>query len=376
MMERKNATTLVFLGFTAVSLYLCYLLFRPYLTPILFALVIAIVFYPLHRYTQRICRGPTLGALMSTLATLLLTVVPLTFLLLALSNELTNLYHGLTVKSAGSGGVIAYLLRGSERITAWASRYMPVQDIDVRAVVLSRLENISSSLLHYGANLVGNLFSLATSTVIALIVLFFLFRDGERLLSRLMAMLPSGQDRVSELLDRVKATVATTFYGGFAIGALQGTLTGLSFWALGIDSPILWGMAAAVFSLVPFFGSAIVWVPASIVLLFTGHPAKGIILLVLGTTVIGTVDNILRPIIIHKRVRLHPVLVFFSILGGLQVFGVLGLFVGPVILSVTAALLEMVQKDAAGQSVRPASDKSPDVQAGPAPGKASSQGGG
>src|SRR5262249_3076913 len=140
MMEKKNATTLVSLGLTAVSLYLCYLLFRPYLTPILFALVIAMVFYPLHRYTQRICRGPTLGALISTLATLLLTAVPLTFLLLALSNELTNLYHGLTVKSAGAGGVLAYLLRGSERITAWAGRYLPVQGIDLRAMVLSRLE--------------------------------------------------------------------------------------------------------------------------------------------------------------------------------------------------------------------------------------------
>src|SRR5215831_994727 len=330
MMEKKNSANLLFLGITVFALYLCYLLFRPYLTPILFAFVMAIVFYPLQRYTRRIGRGPTLGALISTLATILLIVAPLTFLLLALSNELSSLYHDLSVKSAESGGIIPYLLRSSDQMTAWSNRHFPIPGIDLRAMVLSKLETLSSSLLHLGANLVSNLFSLVINAVIALVVLFFLFRDGERLLTGLMATLPSDQYRVSELLAGVKATVATTFYGGFAIGALQGTLTGLSFWALGIDSPILWGVAAAVFSLVPFFGSAIVWAPASIALLFTGHPVKGIILLVLGTSVIGTVDNILRPIIIHKRVRLHPVLIFFSILGGLQLFGVVGVFVGPV----------------------------------------------
>lgn len=363
MMDRKNAANLLLLGMTAAALYVCYLLFRPYLTPIVFASMIAIVFYPLHHHTQRISRSPTLAALISTLATLLLTVVPLTFVLLALSNELTDLYHGLAVRSAESGGVTAYLLRGSERLSAWASRRFSIPGIDLHAMVLNRLETISSSLLHLSASLVGNLFSLVVNSVIAVIVLFFLFRDGERIVSKLTAALPLSEDRASELGNRIQQTVVTNFYSSFAVGGLQGTLTGLSFWALGIDSPVLWGVVTGVCSLVPFVGSATVWVPASIVLMFTGHPIKGIILLGLGIAVIGTVDNIVRPLILHKRVRLHPVLILFSILGGLQLFGVLGLFLGPVILSITAALLLMVEKDVAGQTADIPSTGPSDVHA-------------
>src|SRR5262249_34851637 len=136
MMEKKTAANLLLLGMTAAALYVCYLLFRPYLTPIVFASMIAIVFYPLHHYTQRISRSPSLRALISTLATLLLTVVPLSFLLLALSNELTDLYHDLAARSAESGGVIAYFLRGSERLSAWASKRFSVPGIDLHAIVL------------------------------------------------------------------------------------------------------------------------------------------------------------------------------------------------------------------------------------------------
>jgi predicted PurR-regulated permease PerM len=356
MMERKNAANLFLLGITAVALYLCYRLFRPYATPILFSSVIAIVFYPLHRYMRRFFRSPSLSAFISTLVTLLLSVVPLTFLLLALSHELTTLYQNLTARSAESGGAIAYLLRSFERLTSWATSRLSIPGIDLHGIVLSRLENISSSLLHFGASLVSNALSLVVNAVFALIVLFFLFRDAESALSKVMAALPLDEKRANELRSRIQATVVTNFYGSFVIGALQGTLTGLTFWTLGIDSPVLWGVATAVCSLIPFFGSATIWLPASIALLLTGHPVKGIILVGMGTVVIGTVDNIVRPLIIQRSVRLHPLLVLFSILGGLQLFGIPGLFVGPVILSVTAALVPMLQKDIVGTPEEISSD--------------------
>ncbi len=345
MMERKNAATLLIAGATAVALYVCYLLFRPYLTPILFASVIAIVFYPLHRSVQKTLRNPSFGAIISTLVTLLLTVVPLTFLLLAVSNELGGLYQALAVRSAGAGGMIAYLVHGAESVVSWAGKYFPIPPVDLRGVLLSRLETTSTSLLRFGASLASNLFSFAVNAAITLVVLFFLFRDGESAVSKLMAALPLDQQRASELRSRISSTMMANVYGSLAVGALQGTLTGLSFWALGLGSPALWGVATGVLSLVPIFGSALVWVPASIWLLLTGHYVKAAILLGLGVAVIGTVDNVVRPLIIHRSLRLHPILVLFSLLGGVQLFGVLGLFIGPVILSVTAALLGMLQED-------------------------------
>jgi len=344
-MDRKTTSKMVLAALTAAALYACFLLFRPYVTPVLFASVVAIVFYPLHKYMRRAVHNKTMCALLSTLITVLLTVVPLLFLLLAISNELTGLYQSLAAKSAGAGGMVPYLMQGSERLGLWVTQHFSLPAIDLRSVLLSRLENLSSSLLHFSASLLSNTFALTVDVLIALIVLFFLFRDGDRFVSKLMEFVPMDSDRIAELQLRVTSTVSTNFYGNFVVGALQGTLAGISFWALGIDSPVLWGIATAVVSLIPFVGTAIVWAPAAIVLLLTGHIWKGVILLGLGMAVIGTIDNVLRPLIVHKGVRLHPIFLFFSFLGGVRLFGVLGLFVGPVIVSVAAALLEMFRQD-------------------------------
>lgn len=345
MINERRASKLVIAGLTVAAVYACFLLFRPYVTPVVFALVGVIVFYPLHNWMRRAFRNRTAHALVSTLISLLLTVVPLVFLFVAISNELTGLYKFLAAKSAGVGGIVPYLLQGSQRLSSWASQHFSIPAPDLRGVLLTRIESISSTLLHFSASLVSNIFTLSADALIALLVLFFLFRDGERLLSRIMEALPMDPDRISELQNRITSAVSTNFYGNFVVGALQGTVAGISFWILGIDSPVLWGIVTAVVSVIPFVGTALVWAPAALALLLTGHVWKAIILLGLGMAVIGTVDNIVRPIIVQKGVRVHPILVFFSLLGGVRLFGALGLFVGPVIVSVTAALLQMFKQD-------------------------------
>ena len=345
MIDRKNFATLLLVGMTTVALYASYLLFRPYATPILFACVIAIVFYPLHRQVVRLTVHRNASAALSTVLTLLLSAVPLALLLIAVSNELANLYHTLAARNGHSGTVVASLLSALERVVTWARSHIPLPQVDVQQVLLHRLEGLSTSLFTLGATLVSNAFSFMVDAVIAVVILFFLFRDGESAVAKMMVSLPFPQERLAELRARISSTVVANFYGGVAIGALQGTLTGIAFWALGLDSPVLWGVVAGLFSLLPMLGTALVWVPAAIVLAFTGHLAKGVILLAFGAAVIGTVDNFVRPLILRDRVRLHTVIVFFALLGGLQLFGILGLFVGPVIVSVAAALLTMLKED-------------------------------
>ena len=345
MIERRNASTLVLLVAVAVAFYACYFLFRPYATPILFACVIAIIFQPVHSRISSIFHGRNLSAVISTLLTVLLCVVPLTFLLLAVSKEIADLYHSISNRSGGARGIIAYLIHSLERIIAWGGQRFGLPQVNVQQMVLHRLEGLSGSLTRLGALLVANAFSFLVNAIIATVILFFLYRDGDVAVSNIMAFLPFRQDRMEELRNRITSTIVANFYGGVAVGALQGTLTGLTFWVLGLDSPVLWGVVTGFLSLIPMVGSAGVWAPASIVLLVTGHVVKGIILVIVGSLIIGTVDNIVRPLIVRKSVRLHTLLVFFALLGGLQAFGVLGLFVGPVILSVTAALLGMLQQD-------------------------------
>jgi predicted PurR-regulated permease PerM len=354
VIERRNAATALLIGAVAVALYACYLLFRPYATPILFACVVAIIFHPVHSWIRRTFPRRNVSASISTILTLLVFVLPLAFLLVAVSNELADLYHSISTKSGGAKGIILSMLQGLERIIASIGRHFSLPQVDLQQVLLRRLEGLSSSLARLGATLVSNAFSFIVNAVIGIVILFFLYRDGDGAVSKVMAALPFRQEQSEELRRRISSTVVANFYGGVAVGVLQGTLTGLTFWALGLDSPVLWGVVTGLFSLVPMVGSATVWVPASIVLLLTGHFAKGILLLIIGTAIIGTVDNFVRPLIVGKSVHLHTVFVFFALLGGLRLFGVSGLFVGPVILSVTAALLAMLQQDlASGNRLEP-----------------------
>ena len=359
MTAKRDTATLFLAGITAAMLYVCYLLIRPYATPILFAAVIAIIFYPLHRRLQQVIRSRNLSAAISTAATFVLSIVPLTFLLVAVSHELSDLYHSLQTRSADAGGVLPYLLHGAEKIVSWANRYFALPPVDLHDALARRLESASTELMRLGASLVSNVFAFVVKSVIALVILFFFYRDGEKSLGELMTALPLPKDQLSELQSRVTSTVTANFYGGVAVGVLQGTLTGLTFWALGIDSPVLWGVVTGFLSLVPVVGSALVWGPAAIVLALTGHLGKAAILAGMGMAVIGMVDNIVRPLIIHRSVRLHTVFVLFALLGGVQLFGVLGLFVGPVILSVTAALVTMLHDDLAGNKQTSAVAKPP-----------------
>jgi predicted PurR-regulated permease PerM len=133
-------------------------------------------------------------------------------------------------------------------------------------------------------------------------------------------------------------------YGGLAVAAAQGTLTGLAFGFLGLSAPILWALVAALASLVPVVGSALVWGPAAILLFLSGHWIKGVILLAWGAAIVAQVDAVVRPYVIGAHVKVHTLMVFFSLLGGVEAFGIVGIFIGPVVLSVSMAVLDMLRK--------------------------------
>jgi predicted PurR-regulated permease PerM len=180
--------------------------------------------------------------------------------------------------------------------------------------------------------------------------LFFLFRDGRLMLAHTAAMVPLNAEQVQRLYNGIGNSIIANVYGCVAVGAAQGSLAGLAFWVLGLNSPVLWGLVTALFSLIPIVGSPAVWGPAVIILLAGGHWWKGLILLGWGVAVISQVDNLVRLYVISERVKLHSLLVFFALLGGVKAFGIMGLFIGPVVLSITLVLLEMLQEANAERS--------------------------
>ena len=344
-MVRKRVTVIFLTAMTAVALYFCYLLFQPFLKPLLSAVVIAVVFFPVHERIHKVLRSPSFAALASTIIVLLLIIVPAVAIILAIKEEVAGLYQLIDEKSSESGGLSPYVSQLLERPIQWIGRFVDLSKFDLRASLLGRLREVSSFLVAEGWMIVGGVTTFILNSVITLFTLFFLFREGRSMRRRAAAILPLSSEQVEKLFGGVENTIIGTVYGGLAVAAVQGALVGLALWVFGVPSPVLWGVIASFFALLPVVGTAAVWVPAAIYLLATGSWVKAVILAAWGIFIVGTIDNLLRPYLISGRVQMHTLLIFFAVFGGVNVFGFLGLFIGPVILAVTLTLLRLLRDE-------------------------------
>jgi len=340
---RKQAAAICLLSLAAVSLYLCYLIARPFLGPIVIALMLAIVFYPLHSRALRFVHNPSGAAALSTTLVLLIVTIPIVLLGISVSGELRGVVQSLREQSGSQGSLSPFLSHLSESLMKHLGNYVNLSQLDPHAVLLRWAEQASRSLFSVGATVVTNLVSFVMDSVVAFFSLFFFFREGKSIRQGLSEILPLSTDQTERLLMGISDTLIANLYGGIAVGAAQGILAGVSFWFLGLSAPILWALVTALASLVPIFGSALVWGPASIWLLLSGHWVKSLILFAWGAAVVGQIDVIVRPYVVSAHVKVHTLLVFFALLGGVKLFGIIGIFVGPVILSITLVVLDMLR---------------------------------
>jgi predicted PurR-regulated permease PerM len=188
---------------------------------------------------------------------------------------------------------------------------------------------------------------MVVSFVFIIFATFLLFRDGARIVRRIPDLLPFERARSEAMLTRIQDVIYASVYGVLVIAFLQGALCGLMFWMLGIPSAALWGMVTILTGVLPVVGAAAVWIPGTVYLLAIGHWGKAIVLAIWGTAVISAVDNFLRPKLVGGRVGLSELVIFFALLGGLQVFGVLGIVLGPVLFAVAASILDVLSDEEA-----------------------------
>ena len=344
-MERKQAATAIFLVvLVIIALYFCFLIIRPFFSPIFLALMLAIVFHPVHIRIQARLRNRSTGALFSTILVLFAFLVPVIGLGIIVSRETSNLYRLLNERSTEQGGWNPYVMHGLQRVLSWVGRYIDLSNFDLRGSVLRWLEQISRYLFSWGAQIFSNFIAFVADAVIAFFTLFFFFREGSEAKEHVAVVLPLSRVQVERLFTGISNSIVANVYGVLAVGVSQGILAGIGFWVLGLPSPVLWGMVTALFSLVPIIGSAAVWGPAAIVLAVGGHWVKALILLGWGAGVVSQADNVVRPYVISERANLNTLAVFFALLGGVKAFGLIGLFVGPVALSFTLVVLEMLRE--------------------------------
>jgi predicted PurR-regulated permease PerM len=347
--KKLNASpsALFLLALLLGALVLGFWLFRPFLQPFAFATVIGIGFYPLHVGISRMVRGPNQSALLSTLTVLLIIVLPAVLIASSAGTELIKAARYLNGRSTQEGGAANYLGNAQQSVLHWLGRYVDVEALRLEDT-LSNLPSLASKfLLAAGTGLVAGLAGFAGDAILTFLILFFVFRDGPTASHSVTAMLPLSAEQATRLLSGIRDSIVANLYGIVAVGFAQGLLTGIACAVLRVPSAMLLGLAAAVCSLVPIVGTMLVWLPSAIYLMVTGHLWQGIALILWGALVVGTVDNIIRPLVIGSKVELHPLLLLFSLLGGLQVFGFIGIFVGPVVISVIAALIKILREELA-----------------------------
>ncbi len=332
-----QARWIAVLAVTALALYLCWLMLRPFVGVLAWAIVLVIVFYPVHhRLRSRIGR-PGLSALVSCVLVVLLAVLPLTVLTVAVAEELSAAVPNLPSQISSVMNPETSVLG---RVSEWIQGRFGIDTSRSQQFMADQLQRSSQFLLGLSLNLAGNIATGIVKAFFVLFTMYYLFKDGDKIVARLPAALPLSQEQSEALITRTREVVSASVYGIVVIASLQGLLGGLAFWILRIPSPLLWAVLMTFVCMIPVLGSFLVWLPLSIYLMVNGHWTKAILLIIWGTLVISTIDNFLRPKWMKNQTRLHELLVFFSVLGGISIFGLLGIVLGPVVLAITLGLLQ------------------------------------
>src|SRR5271165_3846367 len=343
----SKRTTVIFLSvLLLIALALSFVITRSFLKPFAFAIILAVVCYPAHeRLLRWNKRRAGSSALLSTVLLILLFGVPSFIIALLAANEALEAARYLSRRSVEEGGVTTMVMTIADRPIRYFGHWVDLSKYDFRAMISSNAQKASVWLVGFGANVLSGVARFVVDSLITFVVVFFLFRDGAQWAYRAGTLLPLSPEQVARLYKNISDTIIANVYGILSVGVVQGTLTGIAMWFLGMPSSLLLGLAAGFASIIPVVGSALIWAPVAIYLLVTGSIWKGVFLLVWGVVVVSAIDNVIRPLVVGGRVELHPLVLLFFIFGGVEAFGFLGLFLGPVVASVLAALFDILREE-------------------------------
>jgi predicted PurR-regulated permease PerM len=259
--------------------------------------------------------------------TIVVLFLPLTLLLSLVINESIDLYQTV---SQGS------LIGKVQNVAGWLQNttlqpYLESVRENWTAYAGSAAKTVSIFLFNNLKTFTGNSLRFIFQLFIMFYSMYFFFKDGTRFLKKLMHLSPLGDKYEEMLCQRFTSTTKATLKGTFIVGGIQGTLGGILFWLTGVEGALVWAIIMIALSIIPAIGSSPIWLPAGIIMLALGNIWQGLIILLVGLLLISTIDNLIRPILVGKNSQMHPLIVLFSTLGGIFIFGISGFIIGPVI---------------------------------------------
>lgn len=320
--------------------YLSYLILKPFLSAIMWAIVLTVVFYPLYNYIQKRLRWKPLASLVTLVIILLVILGPFSYFLFVLTQEIIAMVGKIEKGTLDPLGTIMrhpYI----NAILNKALSLFSVSEAQFQEALIETISQVGKASTNFLKSGLGNMASAALDFIFMIFSVFFLLEDGPRFVEKLGDYMPFSKRQRDKILTQTKDIVVSTIYGGVTVAVVQGLIGGIALAALKVPSPVVWGAAMFIASFIPLVGTFIIWGPAALYLFLQGSFLKALVLILVGIFGISAADNVLRPLIIRGKMRMPILAIFFSILGGIKLFGLIGFIMGPLVLALFVSVFEI-----------------------------------
>ncbi len=348
LMSERRYVRIFLLIPALIVLYYVYEIFRPFWMPIVLAIILVSLSYPSFEWTCRKMNGRRgWAAFVTCLWITALIILPLVFLGILVAREVIDVYARFAnqLSRENLGSLLSFHSDYLTPVFSWLSEQLGVSRQDLIARMSTALQRVGVFLLSHSTDLVSSVFTMVWDFFLMIVTMFFLFRDGGRLNQMIRSLSPLSHAYEQRIVNTFRRVARAAVLGNMATAAIQGFASGLVFLGLGISNALFWGTLSAFASLIPVLGATLVWLPWAIYFFATGSIAKGIALTVLETVVVGSIDNLVRPLLMEGRAQMHTLIVFFAVVGGIAYFGVLGMFFGPIIVALGLTFLELYRSE-------------------------------
>jgi len=347
-MQLKNYNVYFFFVVLIGITFLAYFILKPFLVPFLIAAILAHLFGFIYRAFIKITgKRKVISSILTCLIIALIILIPVIFISTLVVQEVQSM---IVYFSDNSNPIMDIISKTKSNLAALPlARFINAEKLINEDAIINAVKNISQNALFILQSTYQGVAHIMFVTFATFFSLFYLFMDGEKLIKRIMKLSPLKDSYENILIERFNSIVRATIKGSSLLAIIQGFLGGAVFLVTGVASPILLGILMTITSVIPPIGSALVWLPVGIVMILLGHTMQGIIILIFGGLVISSLDNILRPKLVGKDTEMHPLMIIFSTLGGLALFGISGFIVGPVVMSLFVALWDIYYLEFRGQ---------------------------
>ncbi|MBW2984932.1 AI-2E family transporter [Candidatus Woesearchaeota archaeon] len=350
--NNKKYLKYFFLVIFLFMLVLSFLIVKPFLTTIIAAVILSYIFYPLYAKLNRKTKSRNISATIIILITILLLTIPFYFVVNTITKESYVVY--LMAKQRISSGEVFAACDGKENMLCSISDFTKelLENPKTSYHLEKAAQRSTNFVIDSMSNFVFSIPAILLNFFIMIFIMFYLLKDASLIYHKFKELIPLSKPHKERVLKKFNDVTYAVVYGTLIIGLAQGILGGLGLFIFGIPSPVLWGVLMIIASIIPFVGPPVIWMPIAVFHILNAlslndstQVTKGIIMIIYFTLIVGTVDNILKPRIVGSRSQVHPVLVLLGVVGGISFFGIIGVIIGPVILAIFVAFLQIYESE-------------------------------